>query len=229
MSLILRALKEVIGALSAKKAAARIVDSGRVAAIPLLAELPHLAATSRQILKPFYKAYLREVSNSAWVISFETACALHGLCTLVKPAAILDLGSGFTSAAFRFYAKTASHQCTVHSVDDDSQWLERTRGFLASKDLSTADLMLWPAFLETSYSYDLILHDLGNMATREQALETALARRATNGLLVLDDMHCEPYASRAQNTCEMQGCSWFDLRDLTMDSFGRYATLVLAA
>ena len=29
------------------------------------------------------------------------------LLTLVKPAAILDLGSGFTSAAFRFYAKNS--------------------------------------------------------------------------------------------------------------------------
>ncbi|MSQ55514.1 MAG: hypothetical protein EXR31_09115 [Betaproteobacteria bacterium] len=228
MGLILRALKAAIGAFSATKTVSRTADRGGITDVPLLTELPHVAANSRHVLKPLYGAYLREVSNSAWVISFETACVLYGLCTLVKPAAILDLGTGFTSAAFRSYAKTATHQCRVASVDDDSQWLERTREFLVAKELSTTDLMLWPAFLETSCTYDLILHDLGNMTTREQALETALARRATNGLLVLDDMQFEPYGSRARNTCEAQRLGCFDLCDLTTDSFGRYATLVLA-
>ncbi len=225
----MRALKEAFGVRSAKKTAAHAVERGRIPAVPALAELPQVATASRQIVKPLYAAYLRDVSKSAWVISFQSACALHGLCTLLRPAAILDLGSGFTSAAFRFYAKTAAHPCSVHSVDDDAQWLERTREFLAAQDLSTADLMLWPAFCETSGAYDLILHDLGNMATREQSLGVALARRAASGLLVLDDMHLEPYATRARKSCEMQGLRWFDLRDLTLDNFGRYVTLVTPA
>ncbi len=107
MSLLIRTLRQAIGAVFAGKSAARMAAAGRVTQETILSDLPRQAELSRQIIRPLYKAYLREVSNSAWVISFETAGVLHGLCALLRPTTILDLGSGFTSAAFRFYAKTA--------------------------------------------------------------------------------------------------------------------------
>jgi predicted O-methyltransferase YrrM len=230
LSLIFHALKEAIGALTGKKGAAGGEDIGRITRIAALTKLPQEAAAARSILKPLYKAYLQRVSNSVYVISFETACMLYGLCTVMRPATILDLGSGFTSAAFRTYAKTASHQCTVHSVDDDPQWLDRSLEFLAAEKLATDNVMLWPAFIASGGSYDLVLHDFGsNVATREQSLATAIERRATNGVLVLDDMQLEPYATHARNVCRTLGLHCVDLRELTLDSFGRYATLVTAA
>lgn len=198
------------------------------ARIPELATLRATAHASRNLLAAAYRTYATTVSTPVWAISLETAGLLHALCFLLRPAAILDLGSGFSSFTFRSYARSAPHPCTVHSVDEDSHWLERTREFLGRHQLPTDGLFLWSEFRHrTPLNYDLILHDMGRMALRLKSLDTVFSCRAPAGLIVLDDMHRPEYASDALAKCRARSLEVLSLRKLTIDQFGRYACLAL--
>jgi hypothetical protein len=142
----------------------------------------------------------------------------------------LDLGSGFSSFAFRFYARMADHPCLVHTVDDDEAWLNRTRGFLSHEGLAPQGLFPWSQFENGGHSdYTLVLHDLGRMPRRMATVEFAVSRLAPSGTLVLDDMHKPHYAPAAEAACARAGLRVVALRELTLDRFGRFASLALAA
>ncbi len=229
MSLIARTLKEAVSALRREKDKSDAGDMDALAVhAPSLAGLTGIAAASRNLLQPLYETYVARVSYPVWAISMETASVSHALCTILRPSAILDLGSGFSSVTFRLYAQAAGHECRIHSVDTDLDWLERTGQYLQSVQLSTEGLMLWPEFIETPESYDLILHDLGG-ALREASLERVLARKSARGMVVLDDMHRQPYAQAAQKACAAAHLRLFSMRSITADQYGRHACLATAA
>src|SRR3977135_3134813 len=70
----------------------------------VLDDLPRAVAESRRVLEPLYARYVESVSSPVWALSLETAAVVHALCSLTRPDAVLDLGSGFSSAVFRLYA-----------------------------------------------------------------------------------------------------------------------------
>ncbi len=202
-------------------------DRERIAArFPALAALPAATAESARLLAEPYEQYVTSVSSPVWAISLQTAALLHALCTLLKPAAVLDLGSGFSSFVFQQYSRAAAPPCTVHSVDEDLQWLDRTRNFLALYRLPTDSVFLWTAFQELPAArYDLILHDIGRLPLRLNVLPRALGVAAANGLIVLDDMHTPAYAPAAIECCRDVGFEVCSARAITLDQYGRYACL----
>ena len=193
-----------------------------------LDQLPLALAESRRVLAPLYARYVESVSSPVWALSLKTAALVHALCSLTRPDAVLDLGSGFSSAVFRLHAR-ASPGCVVHTVDDDPQWLERSRTFLKESGLSDEGLLLWSELGSLRHQYDVILHDMGSMALRAESMGFAFARKAQGGLLVLDDMHKEPYGAFAMKACAEAGLRVVSLRDLTQDAYGRYACLAMDA
>ena len=193
--------------------------------VPDLAELEHFASDSRTLIEPVYRTYVERVSSPAWAVSLETACVLYALCMIARPRAILDLGSGFSSVTFRLYARACTTGCVIRSVDDNPQWLNRTRVFLASLGLSTEGLMEWSEFRRKKSYYELIFHDLGDMPLRAASLEFILGLRADTGWVILDDMHKGNYAPFAETVCAAAGLQLYPLRDLTLDRYGRFACL----
>src|SRR5262249_9200345 len=136
-------------------------DLARLTArFPALAAIHEAAAAGRRHLAPAHERYTGSVSAAEWAVSLETAALLRGLCVLMKPAAVLDLGSGFSSFVLRDYAREAGERCTVHSVDEDAGWLEKTRGFLASSGFPDEGTFTWSSFRASDRPrYDLVLHD----------------------------------------------------------------------
>lgn len=191
------------------------------ARFPVLAGLAEAASASRGQLAEPYGSYVARVSSPQWAISLQTAAVLHALCTLLRPERALDLGSGFSSFTLRGCAREGA---VVHSVDEDPQWLARTRDFLAGNRLRIEDLYVWSEFEERAGEpYDLILHDMGRLELRLAALPRALALAAADGIVILDDMHEPEYAARAVACCQDAGFEICSLRALTLDEFGRYA------
>ena len=191
------------------------------ARFPALAGLADAASAGRGQLTEAYGSYVASVSSPQWAISLQTAAVLHGLCTLLRPQRALDLGSGFSSFTLRGCAPEGS---VVHSVDEDPQWLARTRDFLSGNGLRTEGLFVWSEFEgRAGETYDLILHDMGRLELRLAALPRALALAAAEGIVVLDDMHEPEYAARAVACCKGAGFEICSLRALTLDEFGRYA------
>jgi predicted O-methyltransferase YrrM len=196
---------------------------------PVLGGLPSAVAEAGRRLAPTYEDYVTSVSSPVWAVSLQTAALADALCALLRPRAVLDLGSGFSSFVLR-RQRAGAGGGTVHSVDDDPQWLERTRGFLEARGVSSDGMFLWPAFAAAPpQSYDLVLHDMGRMALRLEALPAVLSLVSANGLLVLDDMHKPEYAPGALARCRESGFEHCSLRTLTLDGFGRHASVAFRA
>ena len=196
--------------------------------IPQLREYETLAAPIRVQLRPFYDEYVSKMSTGAMAIGFETAVFLTVLCRVYSPQRILDLGSGFSSLIFRLYAVDVASAPSVWSVDDEQTWLETTRIFLNSNNLSSDNLVHWQTFSETKYeAFDLVFHDLGRMPVRMKTLKDALNLVREGGLVVLDDIHKHDYRSYAKRVLKEQELNSYNLRAFTKDQFGRYCLLVI--
>lgn len=193
---------------------------------PALDAIPEAAAAGSRLLAQPHQQYVSTVSAPEWAVSLQTAALLHGLCTLLQPRAVLDLGSGFSSYTLRRFARDAARPCVVHSVDEDARWLDRTRDFLALHRLAVEGTFTWQGFqARTAERYDLILHDMGRIELRVEALPRALALASDDGLVVLDDMNSPEYARAAGERCRAAGFDLCSLRPITYDSIGRYASL----
>lgn len=179
------------------------------------------------LLEPYYRRYVQHVSVTDMAVSLEAASFLWAMCVGLDPKSILDLGSGFSSFVFRFYAKSRS--TNVWSVDDDPCWLTRTRDYLAAVDVSTDCLILWNALLATKDEFELVFHDLGSMQFRGRTLRHVLARTACHsGVLVLDDVHKEEYQVPMRDALANCRCRYLDAKAFTLDGFGRYCGVVTA-
>jgi len=176
-------------------------------------------------IRPAYERYVEEVSSPDMALSLQASVFLAAFCEGFAPKRILDLGSGFSSFVFRSYA-ASRNGVFVWSVDDSLDWLEQTRAYLASYNLSTERLVLWNS-LETHSldGIDLVCHDLGRMALRKSSLNLVL-KLGRRGVVFFDDMHKPLYASHVREYLSSCSCRYYDLRAYTLDEFGRYSGLV---
>ncbi len=176
-------------------------------------------------LKPYYEEYVERVSNPVMACSLQTAIFMRVFCDGRKPKRILDLGSGFSSFVLRCYA-ASQNGIVVYSVDDNPEWLNHTRAYLASHNLSTDQLFLWDRFKHNSdCCFDFIFHDLGHMNLRKDSLDIVL-KLGKGGIIVLDDMHFGWYETYVRGCLSHGSWRYFDLQAYTKDEFGRYSVLV---
>ena len=197
--------------------------------------IPRLACTRQSLgmaqrnLQPYYDLYVSTVSIRGMTISLELSAFLFLLCKAIRPTRILDIGSGFSSFVFRFYAKDKINKPVIWSVDDSVEWLENTFAFLVSHDLECDHLITWDSFVrqEPHDNFDLILHDLGDMEIRKRTFEKVLTLARAQGFIVLDDVHKEHYMSYVEHFLRSYALRYYSLKPLTKDDLGRFAGLVV--
>lgn len=139
-------------------------------------------------IRTAYERYVSTVSVAEAAISWELSTWLWRFVLEHRPVRILDTGSGWSSALFRFYQK---YHPTAHvtSVDDNPHWQAATVKFLEECGLRTDDVLLWNSFCPPVQHYDLALHDLGSMSLRVASFDTILSSIRRGGFLIVDDMH----------------------------------------
>ena len=116
----------------------------------------------------------------------------------------------------------------VWSVDDNSQWLKKTREFLIDYDLSAKNLDIWNSFCKKKGDpFDFILHDLDGWEQRKATLEDVVSLIHPAGIIILDDLHKKPYASYVKQVLEKHNLIHYNLKSYTQDKFGRYSMLVM--
>ncbi len=207
---------------------ARVDAESIIKRFPAFADYPGLSKASFDALKPAYTAYIADVSSGDMAVSLETAALLLTFANLLKPARVLDLGSGFSSYVLRSYARDAQHDVSVCSVDDNEHWLDKTRSYLQGHNLPVDDVLSWQDFKQQPpSSYDLIFHDLGSMQLRAEALGFVLGLRDKSGLVVLDDIHKHAYRRTAMAGVKQAGLSFYSSRQFTHDGIGRYAAIAV--
>lgn len=202
-------------------------DAGRlVQRMPFLADYRRLAEPVWRRLAPVHRDYVSRISPAPITLSLPLAVFATVLCEQLRPGAILDLGSGFSSYAFRQYAGQASPRPVVHSVDDSADWLEQTAGFLRGAGVDTDHLQTWQSFTGgDGQTFDLVLYDIGTLAMRLDELGRALAACRPGGLFLIDDMHVPRYRWAIERALRERGLPYFSARAFTRKNL-RYAYVV---
>jgi hypothetical protein len=186
------------------------------------------ASAARTELADAHNRYTTQVSRQRHAASLELSAFLLGFCRTTKPARVLDLGSGFSSYVLRLYGKE-EEGAAIASVDTDETWLARKQEFCADMSMPGGTFSLWSEFgrgFPDGSGYELVLHDLGDMAIRVATLSQALLLTSHPGNLILDDVHKPGYGAHARRIVSASALWYLNLRQLTLDKSGRYSLLV---
>jgi len=195
---------------------------------PWLAEVTQHVAPCRRRLRGRHSQYTDFVSNPGNALSLQSSALVFALCEVLRPASILDLGSGFSSYIVSTYQAESSEQVLVRSVDDSSEWLARTSDYLELTGLPTGGLCSLVQFEESGCGvFDLVIYDLGSMETRKRWLKNALmCVRPATGVALIDDCHVGDFANDVLTAVRERGGRCHDVAGLTRDRFGRRSFLV---
>ena len=187
-------------------------------------QLEHsLLQKNRELLKPHYDYYVKEVSREDMAISLELATCLYSICCVGRYEKILDVGSGFSSFVFRLYARETPGVC-VYSVDDDEEWLHKTREFLIANNLTVKNTYRLDQFLLSKENeFDFILNDLNFVDIRLNYSERIMEISKPNGLVIFDDVHKPEYLFPLLSRLSKLKIKVFSLKAVTFDPFGRYS------
>ncbi len=178
-------------------------------------------------LQPYYEYYTKHMSNEIMTISMELCTFLLFMCNELSPRRILDLGSGFSSFVFRFYKSSEKHHTTIWSVDDSSEWLNKTRGFLDDNGMPIDHLLTWDDFIQKGDgSFDLILYDIGTFEFRHENFEKVARMRTPEGVMLIDDVHQADYGIFINRKIQEIGLTSYDTGCFTRDKFRRFSLLV---
>lgn len=182
----------------------------------------------REKITPFYKDYVTTTSSEIMAMSFELAIFVLALCEITKPRKILDLGSGFSSFCFRYWIENYSPNSEVLSVDDASEWLDKTREFLLRNHLKDNQLITWDELIKGDYGkFDLVFYDFGSFPVRKNSLSRVLDFSSRPSMVILDDMHSAEYGLHVKETLKERKMESFSIRRYTYDKFTRYAYLAI--
>lgn len=172
-----------------------------------------------------HAAYVREVSSARAAMSLRQAALIGWLARRTPSSVWTDFGSGFSSYVLRREAarRPGVRHC---SVDDHLGWLEKTREYVASRNLSSADIISWEDWREgpNPPQLGLAYWDFGSTTTRVRVLSEVAATIAPGGLLIVDDMHKAYYRPHVLTLLAAD----FDLTSavgLSLDGEGRFAYL----
>lgn len=167
------------------------------------------------LIESDYHEYIKTISTEKMAISLESSAFLAAFSKIKEPKKILDLGSGFSSFVLNNFTDSE-----VISIDDNADWLEKTRQYLLKKEIKDFKLELWDNF-NTNVEFDLIFHDLGSMQTRMSELAKVLSFSKVGGFTFLDDVHKEEYNIFISNL-DSKKYEQYNLFYLTSDKFDRY-------
>lgn len=181
-----------------------------------------------RIISPYYKNYVTTTSSEIMAMSFELAIFTLALCEITKPKKILDLGSGFSSFCFRYWIKNYSPDSEVMSVDDEPEWLDKTREYLLRHNLPSNQLITWDELIGGDYGkFDLVFYDFGTFPVRKNSLSKVIDFASRPSILILDDMHSAEYGLYVKKTLKDRKLESFSIRRYTNDKFTRYAFLAI--
>ena len=200
-------------------------------------QYPHLQNTYetkkeeyKHKILPTYEEYITKVSTEIMAISLELSVFCILMCDLMRPQKIVDFGSGYSSYIFRSLTSIIGedYQPTIWSVDDSAEWINKTKTFLSSHNISSDNVITWDAFIQQNLStFDFILYDLGGFDFRRDNLKQIIECCDKNGMIIFDDMHSAEYGRYLNKVLKKRNCTCFDIRYYSKDKFGRYSKLAV--
>lgn len=174
-------------------------------------------------LQGLFSDYITKISTQRMAASLEAVSSLLTLADITTPQSILDLGSGFSSIAFRWYCKERNIKPKLISVDTSKEWLRKTEKYCEKLNLPVFEFSTWDDIKDKHIQFDLIFIDLGYSRERPSFYDIIFSNFvAKKSVVIFDDAH--------KKTCKIsQHMVKFrkkevDIKDLTKDN-KRYCRL----
>lgn len=167
-----------------------------------------------------YDVYTHTVSDPSMAISYELARELHRICENVRPASVLELGSGFSTYVLSRSLPAADAR--LISVDDDPFWASKTEAFLKQQGVTHQKVEYIDA-MPASLRFDIVFLDLNYVEVRKDFLQVSYDCCKEGGLLILDDAHKADYMTEILSCSRHWQGTLYSLRHRTLDSMGRYS------
>lgn len=186
---------------------------------------PGKAKRSGESLRASYELYINNISRDDMAASLELSGFLQYLCEGLNAGKIIDFGSGFSSFVFRKGAK-ANTSLEVWSVDDDFEWMEKTRSYLVQQRVGTGNLVMLSDFLSTNQrNFDLVFLDLNFVEVRKDYIRPAVECCKKGGVIIFDDVHKSDFLYDVLSRTRDLAIEFYDIKSLTLDKFGRFSLL----
>lgn len=192
------------------------------------ASLPNLIREHKEKFDNTFNHYVTEISVDSMAISLELAVTLYSLCLLKKPKAILDLGSGYSSFVFRYYQKHNNTECLVYSIDDNAEWLIKTKEYLLSKEVSIDGVFHIDEIEKLKgVKFDIILHDMNYVEIRKNYLDLVFDLLGKDGIVLLDDIHKPDYLKACIAKIKQRQWNFYGMQNTTTDKFKRFSVMAI--
>jgi len=174
-------------------------------------------------LMPYYKTYTELVSVDFIAASLECCSFLMVMCKELTPKMVLDLGSGFSSFALRYYSDRYDKSMEVYSVDTNLGWLLKSRQFVIDHNLDPYHFYTWDEIKTLPGTFDLIFVDIAGKGERPSYLKHVLENFITrDSALLLDDMHKQELVNQYEKIMRGYSHERIEVMRQTLDGFGRF-------
>jgi predicted O-methyltransferase YrrM len=138
------------------------------------------------------------------------------------------VASGITSWTLRTWRDSEHRICEVVSVDDNPDWLGRSREFSAAAGTGGEGFFTRDQFLDgpaAEGKFDLVVYDFGSVRDRASLMQRAFDLVAPGGAIACDDIQKARIWRAARSASRRSSFSGRSLREHTCDSQGRFAWL----
>lgn len=158
------------------------------------------------------------------IASLQTYELLIDLCQSAT-GTVIDLGSGFSSFVIREY-KTPRYMCV--SVDTQKRLILTSARFPQALLLHDGEWYLWDEFIERMWmDTTLIFFKIGNTTSRSKYFRPVFDKYLHRGVKILiDDMHKTNIAADLQHILKDYSYNQVDVKDQTLDEYGRFCWLI---
>ena len=176
-------------------------------------------------IKKAYHRYVTTVSVDYMAASFECCIFLMVLYEAIKPKMVLDLGSGMSSYALRYFKKNYAEASSVWSIDSTKKWLSKSKIFVENFGLNTDNFKTWDEIANDTTKFDLIFFDIDNNKKRINYIPTVLNNFVTeNSFIMFDDMHKGGLRRDINTVLSGYEHKKIDIKKYTLDRFKRFSS-----
>jgi predicted O-methyltransferase YrrM len=141
-------------------------------------------------LEPMYLYYTTNISNPIMAASLRCCVFLVCMYEAIEPDRILDLGTGFSSYAIRYFKGKFGLSTEIYSIDSSEDWVEISKDFCQKNSVDTDHFYHWNEIKDKNISFELIFMDIDFSKKRVNYYDHVCKQFVGNNTFMLvDDMH----------------------------------------
>jgi predicted O-methyltransferase YrrM len=176
-------------------------------------------------LESAYLDYTTNISNKVMAASLRCCVFLMCIYDATKPNKIIDLGSGFSSYALRYFKNKFNVNTEIYSVDSNKDWLIKSKEFCKNNNVDVSHFYSWDDIKNKVIPFDLIFMDIDKTKKRISYYDHIYNHfLSKNTFMLVDDLH-KPLIRNKIKHIDIKHKK-HRVYDETIDKFKRFSSLI---